>query len=137
MSDANLSGEAAIRELADRFISAIEQGDIDTVRACYDPDVVVWLNTVGAGVDRQANLDVLKGFVGKTSERRYLNRRVQVFAGGYVQQHLLNAVHVKGPVLELAATLVCRVENGRITRLDEYFDSKPLTDWATQISQCP
>lgn len=137
MSDANLSGEAAIRELADRFISAIEQGDIDTVRACYDPDVVVWLNTVGAGVDRQANLDVLKGFVGKTSERRYLNRRVQVFAGGYVQQHLLNAVHVKGPVLELAATLVCRVENGRIARLDEYFDSKPLTDWATQISQCP
>lgn len=124
----------ALRALADRFIEAIQAGDIETVKACYAPSVVVWLNTAGVGVDRQANLEVLSGFVGKTSERVYQNRRVETFPGGYVQQHLLRATHVKGPVLELAAILVCQVQDGRIVRLDEYFDSAPLTAWYAQIS---
>ncbi len=128
--------DSAIRALADRFIKAIQAGDIETVKACYDPSVVVWLNTVGIGVDRQTNLDVLSGFVEKTSERRYQNRRVETFPGGYVQQHLLKATHVKGPVLELAAILVCQVKDGVIVRLDEYFDSAPLTAWYAQIKAC-
>lgn len=125
--------DAAVLALADRFIEAIQAGDIDTVKACYHPDVVVWLNTAGVGVDRQTNLQVLTGFVGKTSERRYQNRRVQAFPGGYVQQHLLKATHITGPVLELAAVLVCQVQDGVIIRLDEYFDSAPLTAWYAQI----
>ena len=128
------SEDTAVRALAYRFIAAIEAGDIETVKACYDPAVVVWLNTAGVGVDRQANLDVLSGFVGKTSERLYQNRRVQTFPGGYVQQHRLRATHVKGPVLELAASLICQVQDGVIVRLDEYFDSAPLTAWYAQIS---
>ncbi|MGH7021419.1 MAG: nuclear transport factor 2 family protein [Brevundimonas sp.] len=126
--------DAAVLALADRFIAAIQAGDIETVQACYHPDVVVWLNTAGVGVDRQANLNVLAGFIGKTSERQYQNRRVQIFPRGYVQQHLLRATHVTGPVLELAAILVCQVRDGVIVRLDEYFDSAPLTAWYAQIS---
>lgn len=126
--------ETAVHALADRFIEAIQAGDIETVRACYHPDVVVWLNTAGVGVDRQANLQVLTGFVSKTSERRYQNRRVQAFSGGYVQQHLLKATHIKGPGLELAASLICQVQDGVIVRLDEYFDSAPLTAWYAQIA---
>lgn len=126
--------DTAVLALADRFIEAIQAGDIETVKACYHPDVVVWLNTAGVGVDRRANLEVLAGFIGKTSERRYQNRRVQAFPGGYVQQHLLRANHVKGPVLELAAALVCQVQDGVIVRLDEYFDSAPLTAWYAQIT---
>ncbi len=128
--------DTAVRALADRFIEAIQAGDIETVKACYDPAVVVWLNTAGVGVDRAANLKVLAGFIGKTSERQYQNRRVQTFPGGYVQQHLLKATHIKGPVLELAATLICQVQDGVIVRLDEYFDSAPLTDWYAQIKAC-
>lgn len=126
--------DMAVRALADRFIDAIQAGDIETVKACYDPDVVVWLNTAGVGVDRQANIAVLTGFIGKTSERLYQNRRVQAFPGGYVQQHLLKATHVKGPVLELPASLICQVRDGVIVRLDEYFDSAPLTAWYAQIT---
>ena len=128
--------DTAVRALADRFIEAIQAGDIETVKACYDPAVVVWLNTAGVGVDRAANLEVLAGFIGKTSERQYQNRRVQTFPGGYVQQHLLKTTHIKGPVLELAATLICQVQDGVIVRLDEYFDSAPLTAWYAQIEAC-
>lgn len=128
--------DTAVLALADRFIEAIQTGDIETVKACYHPDVLVWLNTVGVGVDRQTNLEVLAGFIGKTSGRTYQNRRVQAFPGGYVQQHLLRATHIKGPVLELAAILVCQVKDGVIVRLDEYFDSAPLTAWYAQIKAC-
>lgn len=122
--------------LAQCFIEAIEFGDIDTVRDCYHPAARVWLNTADAALDRQANLEVLAAFIGKTSERRYQNRRIQVFPGGYVQQHVLRAVHVKGPVLELAAVLVCQVSDGAIERLDEYFDSAPLSAWYAAIKAC-
>lgn len=120
--------------LATRFIDAIQAGDIETVKACYHPEVEVWLNTAGEAVDRQANLDVLSGFVKKTAERQYQNRRVQTFPGGYVQQHVLKATHVSGPVLELAAVLICQVRDDRIVRLEEYFDSAPLIAWRAQAT---
>ncbi len=58
------------------------------------------------------------------AERVYDERRLTVFAGGFVQQHVLRAVRKRdGASVELAACLVCQVSDGRITRLDEYFDS--------------
>ena len=54
------------------------------------------------------------------------DRRLVAFPGGFVQQHLLIAEFANGKVLELPACIVCAVSGGRITRLDEYFDSKPL-----------
>ena len=46
-------------DVADRFFSAIEAGDIETVRALYHPDVEVWHNTDRAVQGRDANLVVL------------------------------------------------------------------------------
>jgi ketosteroid isomerase-like protein len=47
-----------------------------------------------------------------------------VFPGGFVQQHTLEGkrTHDDAPV-RLPCVIVCAVENGKITRLDEYFDS--------------
>lgn len=118
-----------LEALAQRFIGGIEQGDIATVRDCYDPDVRVWLNTTGIEKTREENLEVLQGLVGKTTSRDYRQRVVTPTATGFVQTHVLHAVHLKGPVLTLAAVLVCTVRNDRIVRLEEYFDSAPLMAW--------
>ena len=122
-----------IQTLADRFIGGIEQGDIATVRDCYDPQVRVWLNTNGIEKTREENLEILSGLVAKTSSRQYLNRTITPTATGYVQTHVLHAVHLKGPVLDLPAALICTVENARIVRLQEYFDSAPLMAWYAAI----
>ena len=37
-----------------------------------------------------------------------------------------------GPVLILPAVLVCQIQDDRIIRLDEYFDSAPLIAWRAQ-----
>lgn len=40
-------------KVGDRFFSAIEAGDMDTVRDVYHPDVVIWHNTDGVDQKEQ------------------------------------------------------------------------------------
>lgn len=118
-----------IEVLARRFFDAIERGDVDEVRSIYAPDAVIWHNTDGLETLPAENIAVLTAFIGRISERRYEERRLQAFPGGFVQQHVLTGVRRDGRRLQLPACLVCSVEEGRITRLDEYFDSAAVAPW--------
>jgi ketosteroid isomerase-like protein len=112
--------------LAKRFFDAIEKGDIDAVRAIYAPDAVIWHNNDNLETSREDNLKVLTNFIKAVPTRHYLDRRVGAFDGGFVQQHLLKGKLANGKDLALACCIVCEVKDGRITRLDEYFDSAAL-----------
>ena len=118
-----MTSETAMRAFVRRFFDAIENGDLETVRASYAPHVKVWHNTDETVTSRDENVETLKGFVERIPSRRYENRRVQVFEGGFVQQHDLRGVRADGVELVLPACIVCEVENGLIVRLDEYVDS--------------
>jgi ketosteroid isomerase-like protein len=112
-----------IEALAKRFFDAIEAGDVEAVGACYADDVVIWHNTDGAAQGKADNLQVLSGLVRGFPTRSYAERRLTAFPGGFVQQHVLRATNRSGGQRELAAAIVCAVSGGKITRLDEYFDS--------------
>ena len=118
-----MSSESDVRALAKRFFDAVEAGDIDTLYGCYSPEAKIWHNTDDAEQSRDDNAATLKGFVERISNRVYAERRLSVFEGGFVQQHELRGVRADGVPVRLTACIVCAVENGRITRLDEYFDS--------------
>ena len=113
-----------IRAMATRFFDAIEQGDIETMRDSFAPDAQIWHNTDEAVVTRDQTAQTLAGMVARIKDREYADRRLATFPGGFVQQHVLKGrrVHDDGEV-RLPCAIVCRVEDGRITRLDEYFDS--------------
>lgn len=115
--------DATVRALAERFFDAIEAGDIDAVMACYAPDAAIWHNTDGETQTPAQNRRTLVGLIGNYSDRRYRDRRLDIFSGGFVQQHVLTATRADGAAVALPACLVCAVQGGRITRLDEYFDS--------------
>src|SRR5581483_10056304 len=106
--------EADTTAFVARFFDAIEAGDIDAVAACYADDVVVWHNTDGLSSSKAENLKVLAGFVKHTPFRRYEDRRVAVFPGGFVQQHRLVSARPDGTPLALHAAIVCEVKDGRI-----------------------
>ena len=113
-----------IRELATRFFDCVEAGDIDGLVACYAPDAEIWHNTDELVQGPQDNRAVLAGMVKRIVDRVYADRRLEVFPGGFVQQHVLRGKRVHdGGEVALPACLVCQVKDGRITRLDEYFDS--------------
>ena len=119
----------SIAALAKRFFDAVQNGDPDTLEAIYDPGVEIWHNTDRLTVTRDENLKTLRSFIARAPKRSYTDRRLIAYPGGFVQQHLLIAEQPNGKVLELPACIVCAVENGRITRLDEYFDSAALAKW--------
>ncbi len=119
----------AIEALAKRFFDAVENGDPAALEEIYDPKVEIWHNTDRLTVTREDNLKVLEGFIERAPKRCYTDRRLIAYPGGFVEQHLLIAEQPNGKVLELPACIVCAVSDGRITRLDEYFDSAALTKW--------
>jgi ketosteroid isomerase-like protein len=118
-----MAGEFDMAAFAKAFFDAIEAGDIETVRASYAPGVAIWHNTDELENTRDENLAVLAGLVNRTKSRHYEKRRVNVFPGGFVQQHELRIIRPDGVELTLPACIICKVEGGVIIRLDEYFDS--------------
>ena len=116
--------------LAKRFFDAIEAGDVETVADCYAEDAVIWHNTDGIETSKADNLKVLGQFVKYLPGRRYEDRRTHAIPGGFVQQHRLTRPRADGTTAEVTACIVCRVENGRITRLDEYFDQAAIDAFA-------
>jgi uncharacterized protein len=112
-----------IEALATAFFDAVEAGDLDKVRAMYAPDVVVWHNFDRRAQTLDENLRVLRWMVANVSERRYQDIRRIVLDDGFVQQHVLTGIAPSGDRLDVPAMMRVWVEDGCVTRIDEYLDS--------------
>jgi ketosteroid isomerase-like protein len=112
----------AIDALADRIFAAIEVGDTATIKSIWADDVVVWHNTDGIEQDRRANLRVLDWMVWATTLRSYRNVRRTLVAGGFAQQHVLHVELPDGRTADVPAAVFVEVDDGRVTRIDEYLD---------------
>lgn len=112
-------------QLLDRIIAAAEAGDPTDLFDIYAPDGVIWHNHDGIEQTVEENARTLRAIAKRVSDRRYTERRIQLFDGGVVQQHVLRGTNVRsGEPVELHACVVVTVnDEGRITRLDEYIDS--------------
>lgn len=117
-------GDTDPLDLARRFFAAIERGDLEAVREIYAPDVVVWHNTDRTEKSREQNLGMLAWAIENVRGLRYEDVRLEPIPGGFVERHVVRGTEkASGRELVLPAVVVCRVAGGRITRLDEYFDS--------------
>ena len=119
-----------IRQMATRFFDAIEAGDIETMQNSFSPDAAIWHNTDELIVTPAQTAQKLTAMTARIKDREYAERRLTVFPGGFVQQHVLKGrrVHDDGEV-RLPCAIVCKVANGKITRLDEYFDSAHVAEF--------
>jgi len=110
-------------DTADRLFGAIMKADVEALRQVYATDAVIWHNNDNTEQNVDQNLRVLAWVVKNIQELRYEDIRRQETPTGFVQQHVLRGIGPSGKPVAIAACIVCRVENGRITRLDEYLDS--------------
>lgn len=116
------------QDVADRLFGAIERGEYDTVADMWADDVTVWHTGDSQDNDRTRALKVIRWFMNATSTRSYeiLDRRF--FDGGFVQQHVLRASQSDATSIEMRVCIVIKVDvEGRITRVDEYFDPADMT----------
>ena len=110
-------------ELVVRFFSALEAGDIETLREIYAPDAVIWHNDDLIEQPVDENLKVLRALHRVVSGLRYdITRRVPA-PDGVIQQHVLRGTLPDGSDVELHAAMYLQVRDGRITRIEEYLDS--------------
>lgn len=110
-------------DFAERFVGAIQSGDTATVRACYAPDAKLWHNTDNIEQTPDQNMKVLEWFMRTLPDRNYRVIRREPLPDGFMQQHVLEATLPDGTRWAMDACVVVKIENGVITRLDEYMDS--------------
>lgn len=110
-------------EVCGRLFSAIMRGDIEAVRAIYSPNAVIWHNNDMVEQTPDENLRTLSWVTRNIKDLRYEDIRRHDIGSGFVQQHVLRGIAPNGSPLELPACIVCQVEDGQITRLEEYLDS--------------
>ncbi|MGI9009498.1 MAG: nuclear transport factor 2 family protein [Streptosporangiaceae bacterium] len=110
-----------------RFFAAIEAGDIETVRAIYSPDALIWHNDDLLEQSVEDNLKVLAGLHKAVSGLRYDVIRRAELPDGVIQQHVLRGTLPNGQDVELHAAMYLRVHDGHVTRIEEYLDSARRT----------
>ncbi len=113
-------------EVAKQLFAAVEAGDVDAVRSLYAPEIRIWHNYDGVAQTMDENLGVLRWLVANVSNRRYEQVKLQRTDAGFVQQHVLTGTGANGAKLELPACLLGTVKDGKIVRIDEYFDAAHL-----------
>jgi len=117
-----------MRALAHRLLDAAQDGRADEVARLYGPDAVVWHNTDGKAISPADNAPIYAAFAAKVVTRRYEGVTITAFDGGWVLQHRLTGETDDGRSFNLPACAIVQVRAGRISRIDEYFDSAPFAD---------
>ena len=115
--------EAEMHDVADRLVAAIAAGDADAVRRVYAPDATIWHNFDEREQTVDENLATLSDLHQRARGLEYTEITRFLAPGGFVQQHVLVG-HAKGGPLRLPAMIRFRVDGGRITRLEEYLDTR-------------
>jgi ketosteroid isomerase-like protein len=115
-------------DLADALFAAIELGDEPWLDDVFAGDIAVWRAGAQREDDKERALKVLRWFIRVTAERRYEVLDRQLFADGFVQQHILHATGRNGGSIALRVCIVIKLgANQLINRIDEYFDPADLT----------
>ncbi len=108
--------------VAERFIVALNEADVDTVRDVYSEDARIWHNFSDELQPVEVNIKTMLWLHKKLSNVNYDVQRRETIPGGFVQQHILRGTLVSGEEFAMPACVICKVDNGHITSLEEYLD---------------
>jgi ketosteroid isomerase-like protein len=114
--------DSELLALCDRFFDAIERDDYETLESCYAPEAVVWHSGDCLYQPREANLAMLKASMSDGKVKRYKNRRIHTFEGGFVQQHTMYVTYPSGFVGQMDVCFIGYTRNGMLSRIYEYYD---------------
>ena len=114
-----------ILAVAERFFRAMSDQDLETVKHIYSSDVVVWHNTDMKEKNYGDAVAPIAWAFNALDNIQYRDVRRIAIEGGFVQQHVFTAVQRHdGRRVVMPTVVICRVAGGKITRLEEYFDSE-------------
>ncbi|MEX0782448.1 MAG: nuclear transport factor 2 family protein [Dehalococcoidia bacterium] len=113
-------------DIAERLFSAIERGDLDTVRELYAPGCEIWHNNDQQVQTVEQNMRTLIWVTTNVKGFRYEDVKRQATETGFIEQHMTCGTGPSGVEFRFPACIVVTIVDGKISRLDEYFDSAHL-----------
>jgi len=116
-----------VPDVAHRFLTALNHGDVEAARACYHPAAEIWHDFDGVIQTVDQNMALMEAMGKRALHREYVIRRLEPIEGGYLQQHTLEITTLAGQELVAEALAVVQVgTDGLISRLDEWVNPAPL-----------
>jgi ketosteroid isomerase-like protein len=112
--------KSQILELAAALMAAVQRGDTNAVKALYAEDVSLWHTNDRVNQTSEESIRTLAWIGRHVKGVRYEELRVAALDDGFVQQHVMRA---DSPKVDMPCMLRAWCANGRITRIEEYFDS--------------
>lgn len=112
--------EEEINQLVDRFVEALDAGDLAAAKSLFTPDGVVWHNFDQQAMPCATALGLLEGAAGKGMH--YVVSWRHMVADGCVQQHVVRGTGPAGELIEMPVMWRVILNGDRILRVDEYFD---------------
>ena len=112
--------KSEILELAAALMAAVQRGDTNAVKALYAEDVSLWHTNDRVNQTSADSIRTLAWMGRHVKGVRYEELRVAALDDGFVQQHVMRA---DSPKVDMPCMLRAWCTNGRITRIEEYFDS--------------
>ena len=115
-----MSDQASIETVADRFFAVYAAADEDGIRDVLASDFEGWSSSFGG---RDLTVDSL--VMGAKWEAENVDMTLEevrrhVTDKGFVRQFVIRLTNAEGAPIEIPGCLVALVNDGRITRFDEY-----------------
>jgi ketosteroid isomerase-like protein len=114
--------------VADRFLGALESGDVEEVLSCYAADARIWHNFDQREMTPGESIRSFPEYFQSFPTRKYLNvRRHHLPRYGLVQQHTLRLVRADGRDFDWPGCIIFMITGSKIDLLEEYVDMSSIT----------
>jgi ketosteroid isomerase-like protein len=107
---------------ANRFFDGLLAGDLAALEAACAPGSILWINLTERERPLEASLAGFASLRSKVPDLHMEAVRRRSVADGFVEQHVLAGTMPSGEPLRVVGCFIGTVEDGCITRLEEYVD---------------
>jgi ketosteroid isomerase-like protein len=114
---------SAAKCVADEFVAALESGDEAELARLYHPGLRFTIRTTGAAFDRDAALRSFRTMWHHLHDVAVEVVDRQITERGFLSQQVLRATLGDGVRIEVPMCMIFELRDGRIYRIDEYFDA--------------
>lgn len=131
-----MASQDGVTKIADALDEATRNRDPVALRALYADDAIVWHAATNREQSVEENVAMLTALYSEMAELQYIDVRRSFIEDGFVQQHRLVAKYKDGTTMpDVHACAIVRIGNGKIVRIDEYFDMSAVKDDWQRLSE--
>jgi ketosteroid isomerase-like protein len=112
-----------MKDIADALFDAVSRYDHDAFEALVAPGAVRWLNFSGEEMPIHALRAIAERERAVTARSDFVRRGLMLCEEGFVLQMHIDGETKGGTAFAFPVCLVVHVEDGKITRVEEYADS--------------